>query len=502
MEAVESPPEGSHLAAVDLGSNSFRMVIARSTAAGLEPIDQLWEGVRLAASLNSARELSEEGQERALAALSRFGQRIRDFSASNVRAVGTNTLRKAKNAAAFLERAEAALGHPIEVVSGQEEARLIYLGVGHSVPPASGRRLVVDIGGGSTEIVIGKKHRLLLAESLFMGCVSWSQKYFPKGKITKAGMKRADLAARLEVQPGAKAFRRSGWTHCYGSSGTVKAIETVLVDSGWSQGGITLAGLKELRKALLAGKNMDDLSLPGLSSDRSRVLPGGLAILMGIFRSLGIEQMAWSPGALREGLLYDLQGRLQKLDVRDETISRFVERYLVDLDQADRVEDTFRYAFGRAASSWGLSEEQWSKFIGWAARLHEIGIVVGHSGYHRHGAYLVENSDLPGFSRQNQSFLSVLIRGHRRKIRRDQLTGLPEAIREPVLRLCLLFRLAVLLNRSRSSRPLPEFSLATSDRELEVTFPKGWLARHPLTREDLGQEAKYLKSVGYKLRFS
>jgi exopolyphosphatase/guanosine-5'-triphosphate,3'-diphosphate pyrophosphatase len=501
MQEIEGPPEGSHLAAVDLGSNSFRMVIARSTAAGLEPIDQLWEGVRLAASLNSSRELSEEGQERALAALSRFGQRIRDFSAANVRAVGTNTLRKAKNAAAFLERAEAALGHPIEVVSGQEEARLIYVGVGHSVPPASGRRLVVDIGGGSTEIVIGKKHRLLLAESLFMGCVSWSQKYFPKGKITKAAMKRADLAARLEVQPGAKAFRRSGWTHCYGSSGTIKAIETLLIDSGWSQGGITLAGMKELRKALLAGKNVEDSSLPGLSSDRARVLPGGLAILMGIFRSLDIEQMAWSPGALREGLLYDLQGRLQQHDVRDETISRFVERYLVDLDQADRVEDTFRYIFSRAVASWRLSEGQWSSFIGWASRLHEIGIVVGHSGYHRHGAYLVENSNLPGFSRQNQSLLAVLIRGHRRKIRRDQVAGQPEAIRESVLRLCLLFRLAVLLNRSRSSRPLPEFSLATSEEALELTFPSGWLARHPLTREDLAQEAKYLENVGYRLRF-
>ena len=492
----------SHLAAVDLGSNSFRLVISRSGAGELELIDRLREGVRLAASLDSDGVLSQEGQDRAIFALSRFGQRLKGLSADRVRAVGTNTLRKARNGSGFLEKAEQALGYPIEVVSGREEARLIYSGVSQSVSPTEGRRLVVDIGGGSTEIVVGEGDHPLHTESLFMGCVGWSLDYFEDGRIDRRRFRKALMAANLEMQPVVKRFRRLGWNECYGSSGTIKAIETLLVTNGWSSSGITLKGLKRLRRELLKHSGVKDLEIPELSKDRARVLPGGLAILLAVFDGLQIDVMHWSPGALREGLLHDLVGRIGQRDVRDETISRFVQRYGVDLEQATRVEETACSMLAKAGKSWRLEEPRARMFLSWAAHLHEIGLAVAHSGYHRHGAYLVENSDMPGFSRQDQVLLAILIRGHRRKLRPTVFEQLSEASRVEALRWCLLFRLAVLLNRSHSLNPIPDHELVIEGPKLGLSLPKGWLKERPLTREDLQQEARLLKPVGVSLSFS
>ncbi len=482
------------LAAVDLGSNSFRMVIARVIDEQLQLIDRLREGVQLAASLDAEQKLDAAGQARALACLSQFGQRLRDFAPAAVRAVGTNTLRKAKNRDAFLRRAEEALGHPIEVVSGQEEARLIYLGAAHSLPSSAHNRLVVDIGGGSTECIIGCGFEPQLTESLYMGCVAYTQEFFPQGKLKSKAMRQAETAAQLELQPLRKAFRQLGWQSCVGASGTILAISQILRVNGWGETAITVEGLQKLRHALLRTERVDQLQIPGLRKDRARVLPGGLAILLALFDQLGIEQMSVSSGALREGVLYDLLGRIRHEDVRDRTIRRFVELYRVDLEQAARVEQTALAGLEQVGSWWDLEGERGRPFLSWSARLHEIGLTVAHSGFHKHGAYLLANSNLPGFSLQDQRLLSLLVRAHRRKFLPTLFAGLPKAQRKSAMALSILLRLAVLLNRSRS-RDLVPFRLEGSKQGLHLAFPPGWLDAHPLTGADLAQEAVWLRPV-------
>jgi exopolyphosphatase/guanosine-5'-triphosphate,3'-diphosphate pyrophosphatase len=489
----------SSLAAVDLGSNSFRMVIARPVEGGLQMLDRLREGVRLAASLDRRDRLEPEGQERALQALGRFGQRIRHLPQENVRAVGTNTLRKAKGSQTFLERAQEVLGHPIEVISGPEEARLIYLGVAQSLAGAEEQRLVVDIGGGSTELVLGRGVEVSRAESLYMGCVSYSRTHFPEGRLERDRFRAAELDARLEVQPLVESMRRIGWQSAVGSSGTIKAVERVLRENGWSDHGVTLAGMKKLRKKLIKARTVAAVRLDGLSAERAPVLPGGLAILIGIFQELGVERMGISSGALREGLLYDLWGRIRHEDVREETIERFMDLYRVDRGQANRVLETSGLLLAAAAESWSLPPERSRQLLDWAARLHEIGLAVSHPGYHKHGAYLVANADLPGFSRQDQLLLSLLILQHRRKLRRSLLEALPAAWQEPAARLTVLLRLAILLHRARGATVLPSLDVAAQEGRLVLRFSGRWLDRNPLTRADLAGEAGRWKGFGIRL---
>ena len=490
-----------YLAAVDLGSNSFRMVIARVVKGELRPLDRLKEGVRLAGYLDRRQRLTAEGKNRALRCLRKFGQRLRDFPQGSVRAVGTNTLRKARNTGDFLDQAEDALGHRIEVISGQEEARLIFLGASHSLAgerPA--RRLVVDIGGGSTECIAGEAFEPIRAESLYMGCVGYTLAYFPGGKITAKRMRRAETAAGLEMRPSQAEFRRLGWEACAGASGTVSAVAEILRLSGWSDQGVTPAGLRQLREAILAVDHVDRLQLKGLKSDRAKVLPGGVAILSAVFDSLRIEHMIVSSGALREGVLYDLLGRIRHEDARDRTIQRFIGQYQVDVPQARRVETTALRCLDQVAGSWDLDPESSRAFLAWGASLHEIGLSIAHGGFHKHGAYLIDHSDMPGFSVQDQQLLSLLVRGVRRKFPKAQFADLPEASARTALRLCVLLRLACLLNRDRSLRTLPEFQLSAGRRKLELRFRAGWLEDHPLTVADLKQEATYLKAAGVKLR--
>ena len=484
---------------MDLGSNSFRMVIARPVEGGLQMVDRLREGVRLAGSLDDGGRISADGQDRALAALERFGQRVRHLPHDNVRAVGTNTLRKARNAQQFLARAEKALGHPIEVISGQEEARLIYVGVAHSLAGADERRLVVDIGGGSTELILGQGMEATRTESLFMGCVSYSRHYFPDGVSRRERFRKAELAARLEVQPLAESMRKSGWESAVGSSGTVKAIERILVANGWSEHGVTLPGMKRLRKKLIKARSVESVQLEGLSEERAPVLPGGLAILIGIFQELQVEAMGISTGALREGLLYDLLGRIRHEDVRERTIGRFMELYRVDRVQAGRVRETAERLLDGLIPTWKLPPARSRQLLGWAAGLHEIGLAVSHPGYHNHGAYLVANADLPGFSRQDQLLLSLLIRQHRRKFRPSLLQELPPPWEQPAARLTAILRLAVLLNRARGATALPGFEVGGGADEIVLRFPSRWLDRNPLTRADLAGEEERLANAGFRL---
>lgn len=490
------------LAAVDLGSNSFHMIVARAADGELHIVDRMRETVRLAAGLDTRQRLTRKARRRALECLARFGQRLRGLPPGSVRAVGTNTLRQARNAGEFLAECRRILGHPIDVISGREEARLIYLGVSHSLADDGGRRLVIDIGGGSTEFIIGERFEALHMESLFMGCVGMSRAYFPGGAINRGNLQRAELAALLELQNIQAQYRRIGWQTAIGSSGTLLSIADVIRAAGWADQGITLEALHKLRKALLTAGSIKRLaSLDGLRPERAPIFPGGVAILLAACEALGIEHMAASSGALREGLLYDLLGRIRHEDVRERAIGAITSRYQIDAEQAARVEHTALACLAQTAKAWRLEDERHRNALSWAARLHEIGLTIAHSQYHKHGAYLLANADLPGFTREEQRLLAALVRGHRRKFPETVFRELPDYQVEPARRLCVLLRLAVLLRRSRSGTPLPQFTLSATGKGLQLQFPTGWLARHPLTRADLAQEAEYLQAAKFKLHY-
>jgi exopolyphosphatase/guanosine-5'-triphosphate,3'-diphosphate pyrophosphatase len=485
-------------ASIDLGSNSFHMKIARAVYDEIHEVDRLRERVRLASGLNDDKTLSDEALERGYTALEKFGERIRDIPTKQVRAVGTNTLRQVKNPRAVLARASKALGHNIEIISGQEEARLIYLGVSHSLPYEQERRLVVDIGGGSTEVIIGEAFESKLVTSLFMGCVSFTQRFFPDGVVTAETMKRAETAARVELETVEDRFKNLGWDTAYGASGTIVAVSTVLRENGWGQS-ITRKGLKKLSKAIVDNGKISKLALDGLSPERAPVFPGGVAILKSVFESLEVESMERSNGALREGVLYDLIGRSRHEDTRERTIQRLVEQYRIDITQAERVERSALAGLKQLTKTWSLDDADFRHLLTWASRLHEIGITISYSGYHRHGAYIAANSELAGFSRDDQMLLAALIGTHRRKLSRESFQDLTLIDEETALRLTILLRIAVLLNRHRSPRPLPPTAAAGTKKSLTIAFPPDWLDEHPLTRADLEAEAKVLKKVGYDL---
>ncbi|CAK0768688.1 Exopolyphosphatase [Gammaproteobacteria bacterium] len=505
MDRILTPPVKT-MAAVDLGSNSFHMIIARVVEGGLHTLDRMREMVRLGGGLDAEGNLDNASRIRAIHCLERFGQRLRGMPPGSVRAVGTNTLRQARNASAFLRQAREALGHPIEIIAGREEARLIYLGVSHSLPDTPNNRLVIDIGGGSTELIIGESFEPKHRESLVMGCVSYSLRFFSQGILSPSAMRAAETAAAQELQVIRPKYRNIGWQTAIGSSGTINAIQDILRANRWSNDGITLQGLQTLRQALLAAGNLAALNLPGLQPERVPVLPGGVAILLAIFECLDIKQLTVSDGALREGLLYDLLGRLLDEDVRDRTIRALIRRYHVDLPQARRVERTALalLAQGGRGNSYTLPADEHHHMLSWAALLHELGLTIAHSGYHRHGAYVVDNSDMPGFSRPEQQFLAALIRGHRRRLPMELFEALPEGRFEAAWRLCVLLRLAVLLHRSRShDTTLPELNIhfKPDKRSLRLSFPEGWMDCNPLTQADLNEEVMYLKAAGIKLRF-
>jgi exopolyphosphatase/guanosine-5'-triphosphate,3'-diphosphate pyrophosphatase len=496
---VATAPET--IAAVDLGSNSFHLLVAEVDSSGhVHWLDRRREQVQLAAGLDHQGNLSEEATARGIACVARFGDRLREIPRGKVRAVGTNTLRRAHNAAAFLGSAECALGHPIEIIAGREEARLIYLGVAHTQADDRGRRLVIDIGGGSTEFIIGQRFEARHRESLYMGCVGTTLGFFCDGRISEKAMRRAEVAALLELRSIERRFQRIGWTDCIGASGTIKAINSVIAANGWDTEGVTPKGLKRVRQALIDGGSVSSLKLEGLAKERGPIFPGGVAVLGAAFEALDIGHMHVSEGALREGLLYDLLGRIRHEDVRERTIMTMARRYHVPLKFAKRVAATGAICHQQVADAWQLETEEDAHMLYWAALLHEVGLAIAHNQYHKHGAYLVQHSDMRGFSRQNQQFLAALIRGHRRKFPKAELRALPPAIAERAQRLCILLRLAVILNHGRKRRALPALQLEANPQGLKVAFPSGWLEKHPLTRANLEQETNCLKAIGFKLR--
>jgi exopolyphosphatase/guanosine-5'-triphosphate,3'-diphosphate pyrophosphatase len=490
------------IAAVDLGSNSFHMVVARYSHGQLIILDRLREMVRLAAGLDQHGRLDRNSIETALACLERFGQRLRDMKAESVRVVGTNTLRRAKRKGAFLDRARAALGHPIEIISGMEEARLIYMGVVRTMPNEPGRRLVVDIGGGSTEIIIGESMQAKKLESLHMGCVSMTSRFFSDGEITEKRMKRARIAARLELEPVQATFRSYGWDQVVGSSGTIRSISDILRTRGSGDGVITSAAAESLIDQAVRAGAASRLRIPGLSEERIPVYAGGLAILAEIFAILQVDQLRAADGALREGLLYDLLGRLTDEDARVRSVRAMQGRFHVDIAQAERVEVTALDFLEQTQREWELEDPVAPLLMSWSARLHEIGLDVSHSQYQKHGAYLLEHADLPGFPQDEQRILATVVGAHRRKINMDSLQDLNPPWHLKAEFLIVLLRLAVLLHRGRSPVALPRIVLQPKGRTLEAGFPRGWLDDHPLTAADLETEIEYLKAAGFRLKMS
>lgn len=478
------------------------MIVARLEESGtLSVIDRLRESVRLGGGLTKKNRLKKSAQNRAFACLETFSQRVRDLPDGAVRIAGTNTLRVASNAEEFVEAAEEILQHPIEIIAGREEARLIYLGVAHGLATGEGKRLVVDIGGGSTECIIGKGMQPLRRESLYTGCVSASKKYFSEGRITKTLMQAAQIDASLTLLPQTTRFKAGNWDQAIGCAGTIRAIRNILHEEGLCNNGIERDALYQLKKKVIKTGHVDKLDLAGLSESRRPVLAGGLSVLLGVFDTLDIEHMQVSDQSMREGLLYDLVGRINHQDVRDATIEAIIKRWGVDIEQSNRVTRTVEHLCHQACPQWAIDDEQFAFLLQWAAELHEIGLQVSHAQYHKHGGYILKNADMQGFSRQEQALLALLVQNHRGKFRIDEFDQLMKPFIKTGKRLCILLRLSVLIHRGRTDAQSPELSIRINKKSIHLHFPENWLSSHSLTLADLNKEVTYLKKAGYRLSF-
>jgi exopolyphosphatase / guanosine-5'-triphosphate,3'-diphosphate pyrophosphatase len=488
--------EYSTLAAVDLGSNSFHCQVGRVVGDQIYPLDSLREPVRLGAGLDDDKLLDAPSQERSLAALRRFGERLRGLDRRAVRAVGTNALRVAKNAPSFLKLARAALGFPIEVIAGREEARLIFIGVQHSLPPSKERRLVVDIGGGSTEFIIGSGFKPDKLASLFMGCVSFSGRYFPGGVVTRSAMKEAEVAARNELQPIVGEFGRGRWEQAVGSAGTVRALVELASNGASGESALDRDHLEKLRSALIRAGSVERMGIASLRADRIPVIPGGLAILNAVLSELDIDELTPATGAMRQGLLYDLLGRVHHKDMRDVTVAQFMHRYHVDAAQARRVSALAQTLYRKLAADAKDVDENDPTYIAWAAKLHEIGISVAYSGYHKHSAYILENADMPGFSRDEQAQVALLVLAHRRSLKKVQarIDGAVD------MRAVLALRLAVIFYRGRADIALPPIQARYSGARFRVNLGREWLLGNPLTAAALREETREWQRIGFELR--
>lgn len=497
MTAVPKPVF-TEIAAVDLGSNSFRLQMARVADDQLLYHDSLREMVRLGSGLGRDKMLDEASMKRAVECLKRFGERLRGLPPQAVRAVATNTFRVAKNAPQLLEEAQAALGFPIEIIAGREEARMIFVGVAHSLPASPNTRLVVDIGGGSTECILGSGLTPREMESLYMGCVSYSMRYFGDGKLSETNLKKAEIAARSELQAISAHFAAGHWQEAVGSSGTARALGEILRLNGWSDGSITRQGLAKLRTAMLKAKDVKKLQLQGLSEERSLVFPGGFSIMSAVFAELGVESMAVASGALREGVLHELLGRMHHHDTRDATVRQFMRRYHVDSQQVRRVQGLALNLLRQIAPRLQMAATEAWHYLTWAARLHEIGVSIAHTGYHKHSAYIVENADMQGFSKKEQQLLALLVRTQRRSLGKVGVPPLPD----DRVALMVVLRLAVLFHRNRTDHVLPNLDLALQRNGFQLRIEQGWLRNNPLTEAELAAETAFLKEVGIGLEIA
>lgn len=499
MTTQTLPEQGAapYIAAVDLGSNSFHMVIARVVKGDIQLLHREKQKVQLAEGLNEELVLSEEAIERGLNVLRQFADTLQPFAPQSVRVIATYTLRRAKNSATFLRRAKTLFPFPIEVISGQEEARFIYQGVAH-FEHFNGRRLVIDIGGGSTEFAIGEAAQPLRLSSRNMGCVSYGKSHFSQGKISARRFNRAIIQAEQELEPIVSSFRAAGWQQVVGTSGTIKTIRDIIQGFGWSNGPVDLTHLLRLQSYLLKFEQCQQLDLPGLTEDRKLLLCSGLSILIAAFQMLQIEQLVYIDAALREGVLYEMSDRMQHLDIREQTMQSLVTRYDIDQAQAGRVRATALALFEHVKDSWHLGEEE-ALLLGFAATVFEIGLHINSSGVQKHSAYILQNANLPGFNQEQQNLLACLVRFHRRKIRADEIPYFSLYDLPVVINLLVLLRLAVLLNQKRRDDFLPLFSAQAAVQQLQLQLPPSWLLQQSVLAADLIQEQKILKKIAFKL---
>ncbi|WP_130831002.1 exopolyphosphatase [[Erwinia] mediterraneensis] len=497
----KSTPKPQEFAAIDLGSNSFHMVIARVVDGAMQVLGRLKQRVHLADGLDANNRLSEEAMQRGLACLTLFAERLQGFSAANVTIVGTHTLRQAINAEEFLQRAAEVIPYPIEVISGHEEARLIFMGVEHT-QPEKGRKLVIDIGGGSTELVIGEDFEPQLVESRRMGCVSFAQLYFPAGVINRENFRRARLAAVQKLETLSWQYRLQGWQYALGASGTIKAACEVLQAMGEKEKLITPERLERLCDEVLKHKSFSALSLPGLSEERKVVFVPGLAILCGVFDALAIRELRLSDGALREGVLYEMEGRFRHQDIRSRTAQSLANHYAIDNDQARRVLETTELLY----SQWRdqnpkLANPQLAALLKWAALLHEVGLTINHSGLQRHSSYILQHSNMPGFNQDQQMLLATLVRFHRKGVKPEEMPRFTLFKKKQFLPLIFILRLSTLLNNQRQATSRPdELRLKTHEGHWTLIFPAGYLSQNTLVQLDLEREQGYWNDVsGWKL---
>lgn len=488
-------------AAIDLGSNSFHMLVAEPEGSSIRKIDSLRMPTRFGAGLDDMKRLKPETVAAGLDALSQYAERLRDVPKENIFMVGTNTLRRAKNRDGFMMEAKRLLGIPIQIIAGREEARLIYGAVAHTFPDASRQRLVLDIGGGSTEMVIGKGFDPLLMESVNMGCVSYSTNFLEgKEGITTATMKQATVAAELELQPLKVTYQEQGWDEVIGCSGTIKAAARMLAELGITDGAITRDGLKQLIKKICTAGSVKALDLDSVSESRMQVVAGGLAVLRAIMKTLNIDIMQASQVALREGLIFEMLGKAEHVDIQRQTLSNLAQRYSIDERQSQRVETTATKLFQHVADPWKLDQNTDLPLLKWACEMHELGMGVAHTQYHKHGAYILENSDLMGFTLAEQKALALLVRFHRRKLDHEAFDGLPEEEKDRLLRLLAVLRLAALLHRGRYDESLDELNVAIDDDQITVLAPQSWLDKHPLTYAELQAEGERLMHIDVRLK--
>ncbi len=493
--------DGELIAAVDMGSNSFHLVVARMEHGEPRVIDRLRDSVRMAAGLRADGTLDAERRARAMSCLARFGQRIAGLPSLRVRAVATNAVRRLASPQGFLTAAESALGHPIEVVSGREEGRLIFLGAAHDLPTSREPRLVIDVGGGSTEFIIGRGLAPLHTESVQAGCIASTLRFFPGGKLTRKRWQHARSEIGLLLQQFDEDYREAGWQDAYGSSGTAKSIGAVVQAMKFSDDGITPASLASLRDALLEQGQIGALKLPGLIEERAPVIAGGVVIFEAAFAALGIQRLRVCESSMREGLLWDLIGRAGGSDPRTASIDALAARYGVDRAQARRVESTALMLFDQLATAWKLDAEA-REWLSWASRVHEIGLAIAHSQHHHHGAYILRHADLAGFSRQEQQLLAAVVEMHRRKPDKALIASLPQrypprARSRPAPR-----RRAVLCRRARRAESLPPMRRVATSQRLRLTLPVAWFEQHPLSEADLQQEQSPMLELGLKLEIS
>ena len=498
-KGAENIERSDLLAAVDLGSNSFHMIICSADKDGtLKVIDKEKEMVRLRGGLDARGRLDAEVAARALNCLKRFGDRLRYFKPENVRVAGTNTIRNLKPADEFIRQGSKLLGYNIEVISGREEARLVYLGVSHTLSNDHGKQLVIDIGGGSTEFIIGQDFIPNELESLEIGAASSTSRFFQDGKFTKANWQQAVVGLRLEILPIQAAFSKENWSRATGSSGTIKSTLNIILALGLEPFGITLQALYKIRDLIIAAGDIQNLDLPGLSQDRAPVFAGGLAVLVAVFESLEIDHMTVSDGALREGLLYDMLGRIRHEDVRYRSVDEFVARFSVDQKQASRVMQTSMSLYDQVAIDWMLPKDT-RELLAWASLLHEIGLSITHNKHHFQGAYILKYAFMPGFSRREQIWLALLVKNHRRKVDWERFSDIPENDRLTVVRLSILLRLSVLLHRRRDNQGFdPKIKASTSKINLVLQRPLDGLA---LLEADLRREKNWLHRIDFELSY-